>query len=152
MRKQANFWALGSMACSQFVHTYFCCFLEIFAYFCETTAKSRLAPAGSDWGNWGYGSHVSLFSVLSVCSVVRIPFCRKLTNHGMHGIHGNEEIGFRCTGKIKLDTGGYKLDMIIQYSEHSALVSFPCFPCVPWFVSHDKKNDQPRNARNTRKK
>ena len=57
-----------------------------------------------------------------------------------------------CTGKIKLDTGGYKLDMIIQYSEHSALVSFLCFPCVPWFVSHDKKNDQPRNARNTRKK
>ena len=61
VRKQANFWALGSMACSQFVHTYFCCFLEKFAYFCETIAKSRLAPAGSDWGNWSYGSHVSLF-------------------------------------------------------------------------------------------
>ena len=43
-----------------------------------------------------------------------------------------------CTGKIKLDTGGYKLDMIIQYSEHSALVSFlcfPCVPCIPWLVN-----------------
>ena len=70
--------------------------------FCEATAKSRLAPAGS----------VGAIRVTGATS---------------------------CTCKIKLDTGGYKLDMIIQYSEHSALASFPCFPCVPWFVSHDKK-------------
>ena len=37
------------------------------------------------------------------------PISRKMTNHGMHGIHGNEEIGFRCTGKIKLDTEGVEI-------------------------------------------
>ena len=32
------------------------------------------------------------FSVLSVCSVVRFSPRKRMTNHGMHGIHGNEVI------------------------------------------------------------
>ena len=34
-------------------------FLLLFGEICiffETTAKSRLAPAGSNWGNWGYAA------------------------------------------------------------------------------------------------
>ena len=56
------------------------------------------------------------FSVLSVCSVVRFSPRKRMNNHGMHGIHGNEDID---------------------------LVSFLCCPCVPWFELPSKTRLQP---------
>ena len=87
VRKQANFWHVRSIACSQFVHIYFPLFLEKFAYFCETTAKSRLAPAGSV-GQLGLREpRLAFFCAFCVFRGSH-PISRKMTNHGMHGIHG----------------------------------------------------------------